>query len=163
MNEYQSILLLFAIFIGVISPNLPRAWLWIGCGAASFFLSTAYARYGLPHAPAFTLACDSAVCLAVYFFGAERWEISGIYRIFQASVLISILRLSNIIADQWTYVVALEILNWVALFLIGATSILDRARANEGHSDWNWNPHLHRSDLALRRSRQTQPFHKVKR
>jgi len=163
MNEFQLALLIGLLITGLISSRLPRAWLWLACGAASFVVSTAYARYGLPHAPAFTLACDSAVCLAVYFFGVEKWEISGIYRIFQLSVLISLFRLSNIIVDQWVYIVALEILNWVALLLIGATSILDRARANEGHSDWDWHPHLHRSDLALRRSRQTQPFHKVRK
>lgn len=163
MSEFQVALLIGLLITGAISSKLPRAWLWLACGAASFVLSTAYARYGLPHAPAFTLAADSAVCLAVYFFGVERWEISGIYRIFQASVLISIFRLSNIIADQWTYVVALEILNWAALLLIGATSILDRARADERHSDWNWDPHLHRSNIALRKARPQDPFHKVRR
>lgn len=163
MNEFQLALLIGLLITGLISSRLPRAWLWLACGAASFVVSTAYARYGLPHAPAFTLACDSAVCLAVYFCGKELWEISGIYRIFQLSVLISLFRLSGIIADQWLYIVCLELLNWAALLMISGTAILDRARSNEGHSDWNWHPHLHRSDLALRRSRQTQPFHKVKR
>jgi hypothetical protein len=163
MNEFQISLLIGLVITGAISSRLPRAWLWLACGAASFVFSTAYARYGLPHAPAFTLACDSSICLAVYFFGVEKWEISGIYRIFQASVLISLFRLSNIIVDQWVYIVALEILNWAALLLVGGTAILDRARAHEGYSGWNWDPHLHRSNLALRRTRQTQPFHKVRR
>jgi hypothetical protein len=161
MSEFQAALLIGLIVTGLISSRLPRAWLWLACGLASFVVSTAYARYGLPHAPAFTLACDATVCLAVYFNGREQWEISGIYRIFQLSVLISLFRLSNIIVDQWIYIVALELLNWAALLLISGTSILDRARAHEEHSDWNWNPHLHRSDLALRRARQTEPFHKV--
>lgn len=162
MSEFQLALLIGLLITGLISSKLPRAWLWLACGAASFIVSTAYARYGLPHSPAFTLAGDAAVCLAVYFFGVERWEISGIYRIFQLSVLISLFRLSGIIADQWLYIVCLELLNWAALLLIGGTAILDRARANEEHSDWNWHPHLHRSNIALRKARAQDPFHKVR-
>jgi len=162
MSEFQLALLIGLIITALISSRLPRARLWLACGAASFVLSTAYARYSIPHAPAFTLACDAALCLTVYFYGKERWEISGIYRIFQLSVLISLFRLSNIIVDQWTYIVALEILNWAALLLISGTSFLDRARVNEGNSDRNWRPHLHRPNISLRKARAEDPFHKIR-
>jgi len=160
MNEFQLALLIGLVITGLISSKLPRAWLWLACGLASFVISTAYARYGLPYTPAFTLTCDAAFCLAVYFFGKERWE-ENLYRVFQLSVLISLLHMSHFIVDHWLFVVSLELLNWAALLLVGVTAILDRARGHGGFTHRNWSPHLHRSDLALRRSRQTEPFHKV--
>jgi hypothetical protein len=162
MNEFQIALLIGLCIIGLISSKLPRAWLWLACGTTSFVISTAYARFGLPHPPAFTLVCDASVCLSVYFFGKERWE-ENLWRVFQLSVLISLLYMSNFIADHWLYIVALEILNWAALVLIGGTAILDRARANGRSFNHHWLPHLHRSYVALRRVRQTQPFHKVRK
>jgi hypothetical protein len=162
MNEFQAALMIGLVATGLISSRLPRAWLWLLCGFASFVASTAYARFGLLYPPAFTLVCDASVCLAVYFFGKERWE-ENLYRVFQLSVLISLLHMSHFIADHRVYVIALELLNWAALLLIGGTAILDRARGHGGITHRDWHPHFHRSDLALRRSRQTQPFHRVKK
>lgn len=162
MNEFQIALLIGLVVTGLISSRLPRAWLWLACGLASFVASTAYARFGLLYPPAFTLACDASVCLAVYFFGKERWE-ENLYRVFQLSVLISLLHMSHFISGHWLYVVSLELLNWAALLVIGVTAILDRARGHGGITHRHWSPHFHRSDLALRRIRQTQPFHRVKK
>jgi len=162
MNEFQLALVIGAAITALISSRLPRAWLWIALGAASFALSTAYARFGLPHAPAFVLSCDAAICLFIYFCGKEVWE-ERIYNIYQLSVLISLLHMSNFIGEHWLWVVILEGLNWSALLLISGTAILDRIKANGGSSYIHWLPHLHRSDLALRRSRSSQPFTRVRK
>ena len=158
MNEFQMALVIGALIAALIAFRLPRAWRWIAAGAASFVASTAYYRYGLPYYPAFTLVCDASVCLAVYAFAKERWE-ERIYNIFQLSVLISLLYMSNVIADHWLYVVSLELLNWAALLTIGGTAILDRIKGNVG------NPHDHRwadirsPNIALRQARTTHPWH----
>jgi len=157
MNEFQLALVIGAAVTALISSRLPRAWLWIALGAASFILSTAYARFDLPYAPAFVISCDAAVCLSVYFWGRERWE-ENLYKIYQLSVLISLLHMSNFIAAHWLWVVFLEGLNWSALLLISGTAILDRIKANGGSTSIYWLPDLSRSDLALRRSRSQEPF-----
>lgn len=159
MNEFQAALLIGALITAIIAFRLPRAWRWIAAGAASFVASTAYYRYGLPYYPAFTLVCDAAVCLSVYAWARERWE-EKIYHIFQLSVLISLLYMSNVIADHWLYVVSLELLNWAALLTIGGTALLDRIKGNAGSPyDRRWS-NIHSSDLALRASRRSHPWHK---
>lgn len=159
MNEFQLALVIGALITALISFRLPRAWRWIAAGAASFVASTAYYRYGLPYYPAFTLVCDASVCLAVYAFAKERWE-ERIYNIFQLSVLISLLYMSNVIADHWLYIVCLELLNWVALLTIGGTAIWDRVKGNAGNPYGRRWADLHSSDIALRAARRSDPWHK---
>jgi len=159
INDFQLALLIGALITAIISFHLPRAWRWIAAGFVSFAASTAYYRYGLPYSPAFTLVCDASVCLAVYAWARERWE-ERIYNIFQLSVLISLLYMSNVIADHWLYIVSLELLNWAALLTIGGTAIWDRIKGNAGNPhDRRW-ADLHRSHIALRASRRSHPWHK---
>lgn len=159
MSEYQTALVIGALITAIIAFRLPRAWRWIAAGAASFVASTAYYRYGLPYYPAFTLVFDASVCLAVYAFAKERWE-ERIYNIFQLSVLISLLYMSNVIADHWLYIVCLELLNWVALLTIGGTAILDRVKGNAGNPYGRRWADIHSSDIALRAARRSDPWHK---
>lgn len=170
MSEFQLALLIGAIITAAISKRLPRAHLWILAGAASFVASTAWARYGMPYPPAFTLAADSAVCLLIYFFGKERWE-DKTYTIFQLSVLVSLVYLAGpieiggvvITMSHWLYVVMLEICNWAALAVIGGTALFDMAKAgdNEDAARYDWTGNLHRPNVSWRKARATQPFHKA--
>lgn len=166
MNGWQIALLIGATIVAYLSARLPRAQLWILAGAASFFFSTAWARYGLPFPPAFTLACDASVCLMIYFFGREKWEI-WLYRIFQASVLASLVYLAgpleffgrSMIMDHYVYVTVLELLNWTALFVIGGTSVMDWG--HEGFAGYRWGAGLFGIVRAWRAHREKAPFHKV--
>lgn len=165
MSEYQTALVIGALITAIIAFRLPRAWRWIAAGAISFVLSTVYYRYdlspllwGLPY-PAFTLVCDAAVCLSVYAWARERWE-EKIYHIFQLSVLISLLYMSNVIADHWLYIVSLELLNWAALLTIGGTALLDRIKGNAGSPFGRRWADFHSSDIALRAARRSDPWHK---
>ncbi len=168
MNEFQFALLIGAAIVAFITARLPRAHYWLLAGGGSFILSTAWARYDLPYPPAFTLSCDAAVCLLIYFFGREKWE-EHVYKIFQLSVLISLVYLAGpieignitITMNHWLYVVLLELSNWAALAVIGGTAIMDRIGANEnGAGHWRGN-HIHRPNAAWRADRATKPFHKV--
>lgn len=161
MSEYQIALLIGAFVTALISWHLPRARLWITAGALSFVVSTAYARYGFPYPPAFTLACDAAVCLLVYARASEEWELR-IYDAFRLSVLISLLRMLGLIETQWLYVVSLELCNWLALLVIGGTAIL--AGVAGGDSSFRpWNSRLRRAEHSLRKRRASRPWHEIAR
>lgn len=165
MNEFQVALLLGAVFVAVVSSNLPRSNLWIAAGAASFIASTAWSRYGMPFPPAFTMGCDALVCLAIYFLARERWE-EWLYRVFQASTLISLVYLAGpieigsvvITMSHWLYVVTLEIANWAALLLIGGTALLEWSREHEDSADRPWNMRLLRARNFGRSARAKNPF-----
>lgn len=161
MNEFQLALTIGALVTAAISRRLPHAWLWISGGALSFIVSTAYGRYGLPYSPAFTLACDAALCLAVYHKAVEAWELH-FYNVFRASCLISLLYLFGFIGSHWTFVVALELCNWAALLLIGGTAIL-AGNAGGNHSIASWFGRVHSVRAALRSPRSESPWHKVAR
>lgn len=135
MNIFQLWLASGAIIVALLSYHVPMAWLWIFSGAASFVASTAYARYGLPLPPLFTALCDAAICLAIYRFASQAWELK-LYRIFQLSVLVSMAFLvmefwGESKASHYWYVTLLELINWAALALIFATASTQRATANE--------------------------------
>ena len=168
MNEFQIALLIGAIFVSLISLHIPRAHIWILAGGASFVASTAYARFGLPYPPAFTLACDAAVCLSIYFLCSERWE-EWLFRVFQLSVLVSLIYLAGpltvggftITMSHYLYVVMLELCNWIALFLIGGTAVGEWVRRHEDSARIYRTGHLHRARGSWRSARISVPFHKA--
>lgn len=170
MNSWQIALLFGAVVASILSFGLPRAQLWILAGAVSFVFSTAWQRYDLPFHPAFTLACDACVCLAIYFFGREKWEIA-LYRIFQASVLTSLVFLVGPIEiaghtfnmGHYGYVVFLEAWNWAALLVIGGMGLAEKigGRGYENFPGLGWASGFLRSLHFGRTARETQPFHKV--
>lgn len=168
MSEFQLALLIGAIVAAIISSNLPRAWLWIMCAAFSFIASTAYYRLGYPYYPIATLIFDGCVCLAIYSRCSERWE-EILFRLFQASTLVSLIYAYLLFFSQTPeqnhtlYVALLEIINWLALALVGGVGIADRMRANEGSHVRNWLHGVHRSLLALRKARKTVQWYKVAR
>jgi len=160
MNEFEIILAIGALITAYIARGLPRAWLWIAAGALSFAASSAYWKLGLPHHGAFTLVCDSLVCLSIYFIGREQWE-TRLYNVFQFSVLISILRMAGFLDYGVVYAGMLELCNLAALLLIGGTAILDGV-ADENRSFGDWSGNLHRVRVSLRKARAQDPFHKVR-
>lgn len=177
MNVWQLSLLAGACAVSIVCLRLPRAHLWIFAGAAAFVAATAWQRAGLPYHAAFTLSCDSCVCLAIYFLGRERWEI-GLFRIFQVSVLTSLVFLagpitlfgSTLLLSHGVYVIFLELWNWAALLLIGGVGLSEEWAARRsggrrgGHEDGSslaWLRGLFRSLRAWRAPRREAPFHKV--
>lgn len=126
MNSFQLALAIGAAFVGLISVHLDRALLWITAGAVSFIASTAYGRYGLPLPPLFTAVCDACVCIGIYLYATQRWEL-GVYRLFQLSVLVSIVFLGMIflspVETHFWYVTVLECINWAVLLLITGTAV----------------------------------------
>jgi hypothetical protein len=160
VNSFQIALLVAALITAAVSRHQPRALLWISAGAASFVLSTAWARYGLPYPAWFTGVCDATVCLLVYFFGRQKWEM-GIGYLFQASVLLSIGYLTGVIGPHYAYVIGLEAINWAALLLINLTVVASMLGRNGVHFGWGTRGSIRWTDRALHAKRQEPPFTKV--
>lgn len=139
MNEFQIALMIGAALVALISIREPRALLWIGAGAASFVISTWYARINMPYPEAITALCDASICFLLYFAARERWEIY-LFILFQGSVLVSTAYLAGVIGPHWAYIAALEGINWLALGVIGGTSALSWVRyAPSGNRHWAHN------------------------
>jgi hypothetical protein len=128
-------LLTGALIVVVLCWQLEHAWLWISAGAASFVASTAWARHGMPAPHLFTAACDAAVCLMIYQLAKKKWELY-LFRIFQASVLVSLSVLAShfwgVAGTKYVYVTMLELLNWLALALILCTGIMQKVGEQNG-------------------------------
>lgn len=160
MDWWQLSLLIGAIATMVLSANVSRAWLWIMAAGASFVASTAYARLALPHPPFFTMMCDAAVCLVIYFLASRQWEV-WLFRAFQLSVLISLIYLVGFIGSHYWYVAALEAVNWAALLLILGTATLQWIGARDemgSRAYWAWR--VHSAYGGLFSPRKDNPFHK---
>lgn len=161
MDAFQSALLIGALVTMIAAWNLPHAALWITVAAVNFAAGSIYQHLGLPHHTFIVMMLDAFVCIAIYFMARENWELQ-LYNLYRLSVLISFLRLSGLISSNTMYVVALELVNWGVLALIGGTVLLNWIRANDHDNDHNWLGHLHRAGISLRETRQTAPFHKAR-
>ncbi len=169
MTEVDTVLAIGLCFALAFSVGNKRAWGWLLASATSYVVSTAYWRSGLPYGPFIAGMCDAVVCLGVYFFAALRWEMI-VYRLFQVSVGVNFLYLGITLGvipsrvDHATYAIALEIINWLALLLIGGSGALQVAGAADVpaavHRPWY---SAHRLVHALYRSRKAPAFHKVSR
>ncbi|OVE94433.1 hypothetical protein B7W85_12850 [Allorhizobium ampelinum] len=160
MNNFQAALALGAGAALIVSLHIPRAWLWIALGVASFVLSTAYARAGLPFPEAFAIACDMVVVLFIYHLGKEKWEMR-LWRIFQTMILLNLLYLWGVIGPHSAYIIVLEILNWIALIVIVGTAAVEWARGVAGHFRFDRHRYLRRAYVALRSERAHAAWHKV--
>lgn len=82
--------------------------------------------------------CDALVCVAIMMFGQEQWERPWLFRLMLTSVAVNLVYSSGLILgyppvpDQNTLGIILEIINYLALLLIGGTGLVDRAVAWHG-------------------------------
>lgn len=123
MSEWQFALLLGAVATATFAaPRNPRGAIWIVIGAASFALTTAYQRAGLPFHPAFTALCDTVTCCAIYVFARYRWE-AWLFACFMAMVVVGTIHFIGFPDNRYLYIVLLELCNWAALLVIGSATV----------------------------------------
>jgi len=159
MNEFHAALLIGAIVAAALSWRDPRGIAWIAAGSASFIATAGYEAAGYPYHPIVTGLFDAGVCILIYLFAAFRWEM-WLYRIFQTSVLVSLLRATGWIDSHTAYIVALEACNWAAIFVIGGTAAGERIDARVG-AHRAAPGRLRRAVASLRSPRSTPPFTKI--
>lgn len=159
MNVFQIAMLIGAVVAALVSYKLPHALMWISLGAVVAIACDVFYAYNLPYPAAFTLACDALMCLTIHWFAREKWE-TGLFLIFQLSVLISLLKLASVIDGEDTYRLALELVNWAALFMIAGTAILGGAGGRIFHNSWNSN--VWRAYRYLRSPPKTAHWRKVR-
>lgn len=164
MSIWNLSLLVGALVAAAFSLHNPRALLWIFAAAVDYTVSVVYWRTGLPYAEFVAGMCDATVALSLYFLAHERWELV-VYRLFQISLAVNIFFLAGNLGilpmvSQDTYATILEILNWLALLLIGGIGVaqwvgapIAAAHRPAGRVD--------RALRALRSPRKTRPFHQV--
>lgn len=124
-------LIFIALVIMALSYRVPRAWLWVGCGGVSFFVSTLFMTYVGPDMhPVLTLACDALVCWTVFNYYEEDWEL-GVFLAYMVSVFSSLMMIGGFINQDWVYASLLEACNLCALLWIGTTGVIDMVGKNE--------------------------------
>lgn len=126
MHWYQSLLLAGAVIAGYLAWNVPRAILWISLGALSFVASSWWHDAGLPYGAAFGAATNVFICFMLYAYAQYRFEMR-IWNCFHLMLVIDILYLAGVVKSHYDFAVALELANWLALFVIGAAGIAERA------------------------------------
>lgn len=94
MFWYQWGLIIGALIAFVLAYRVPRAGMWLGLGAASFVLSTAWVRFGLPHGAAIGAATNLVVCMFLYVYARRRWEMR-VWNCFHVMITLDILFLAN--------------------------------------------------------------------
>lgn len=138
MNGFHVALIAGALFVALTSWRLDRSILWILAGAMSFVASALWERLSLPLPPLFTACCDAAVCLTIYAYARQAWELL-LYKLFLISIMISIVFVGFTIfppkmAPHAIYITLLEGVNWLALLLILGTAAMQRIKAHGGRS-----------------------------
>lgn len=129
-NPWAYSLIGLALAAMFASRDVPRAWMWIGIGGASFVASSLFWDFAsddlrLAH-PIFTFTCDALVCVCLHKWTEEKWEL-GVFLAFLTSVFASLLRIGGFIPDHIVYASLLELCNLCALLVIGGTGVVQMA------------------------------------
>lgn len=170
MSAYHIALGIAALVALALAYKTPRAVLWIGLLATSFVVSVAYLRHyeavqahniDMVRSLQFSYAewlppsiiaavCDATICIAIRYIGREKWETRWLYGVMLVMVATNlvyasgvILRFPPMLPSQDILGIWLEIVNYLALALIGGTGVLDRLGAGRAE--------LFRSFAGLRR------------
>lgn len=154
MHWYQAALLIGAVVAALLAWDR-RATLWIFLGVVSGVSSAIWHDSGMPYGAAFGAATNMAICTAIYLNWQWRWELQ-IAKCFMTMILIDAIWLWGLIPSHFWFAVSLEIVNWIALLIIGATGIAERARQHgilsRGYG-YGWARAVHRTLWEHRGSR----------
>lgn len=119
-----------AVVVALIAWRVPRAVLWIGLLALSFILSSIWHDFGLPYAALFGASTNLAVCFALYSLAQLRWEMR-VWNCIHAMIIIDLLYYRGYIVNHADFAIGLELANWLALAIVGATGMMERFGWND--------------------------------
>lgn len=163
MSGVDKALLVGLVVALVASYGHKRAWGWLLAVGLSYAVSTLYWRSGMAYPSFIAGLCDALICLGVYFFGRQKWEM-WVWRLFQVSVGINLLYLAGNLRvippiAHNDYSVILETINWIALAFIGGTGLVQTIGAHDARATGGLVGRIRRIAGALSRKRKDTPFH----
>lgn len=162
MSIYQQGVAVVFLVAMLASWGQTRRLAWLAASAAVFMATSWYWRAGLGN-PAFISAlADGAICLAIYAFGRQVWEMA-IWRMFQSFVLVHMLFLMStngllFAIDFNVYALVVEAINVLIVLTIGGSALLERL-GHDGVYRNPWHP-VYRLVRAVRAERAQPPFWK---
>jgi hypothetical protein len=132
MTLIDAIYLAVAAAVIVLSVRNWRGVMWVAALTASYFVSGLWWRSGAAGGEMVTFLCDAAVFLLIYLVGRKWWEV-GLLGIQLLMVITSALYMATgHIVGHEIYSITLELLNAIALLLIGGTSAFIIAGSTDG-------------------------------
>jgi hypothetical protein len=144
------------VIAGVIAYKTPRASLWAACLGASYIMSVLYLKLAptggvWPPSQLVGLLLDGAVLLIIREFSEDDWESRGLVVILAFMVTADVIQLFGVLTGMPTpfsrenYGIILEVLNYLALALIGGVGLLDMVSRDGRDMARNSVDLLHRS------------------
>lgn len=130
-HELDMFYVIVAAAMLVLSFRNWRGALWIGALTASFFISGAWWR-ATGDGALFTFLCDTAVFIAMYAVGRYFWEFWLLC--IQLAMMCASLSFTAFPFELEVYQISLELLNAIALFLIGGIGAYSLARKTDGRA-----------------------------
>jgi hypothetical protein len=149
MSSVDKIYIGVALAMAILALKNPRGLIWIAGLAASYFISGAYWRSGGGEPELVAGLCDASLVVAVIVFHKRLWEMWFALIIVMCGIVNFVYLATNLFADIPmafnAYCYTLEVLNALALFLIGGVS----AFMWRGYTDViAFGPRLHIFDFA---------------
>jgi hypothetical protein len=144
---YHGLLATVAVLASAAGLKTPRATFWVFCLTASFVASVAYYYAPKPMWPGMwwplhsgiAALCDAMIVVLIFFFGKEKWETLGLRGIMLVSVSVNMMQTSAYTlgypppVPHALYSSILEVINFLALILLGGIGLLDRYNATPRH------------------------------
>lgn len=156
MEWYHWMLILTCVLSGLLAWDVPRALLWLGLGAFSYVTSAWWHDAGFPYATLYGAFTNVVICGLLYKMADSKWEM-GVFNLFIGMILIDLLYVCGVVKSPYDFAVALEVVNFCAMLLIGITGILERLR-KDGYDFSRSDSHfLRRCHSALHSQRQPYP------
>lgn len=141
LSIYQVIMLALIAAALIVSWHFPRAFIWLLLIGASYLISSTWWRSDLPLPELVAGLCDAAICIGVLLMVRQQWEL-WVWAIFLASLGVNIVYLVNNLTEgllsHGIYSAILEVLNVIAIFLIGLTSAFEAAGKTDGIAFRPW-------------------------
>lgn len=127
--------------ISMFAVALVAAWwvrnavLWLSLGALCYAVTAMWHNYGFPNGVLVGAVLNFSIVALISRYAIARWEIVFGHCIV-AMILIDLLYASGVIQDRYTFAVALEIVNAIAMLFVIAIGILDRIGHAGGLGYW---------------------------
>lgn len=148
LSPFQVGMLVLFLAAAWVSRGHWRGLLWLAVIFTSYLVSSEWWRIGGGSSELVAGLCDAATVLLLYLIGRRMWELAAA-ALFTISMVINFVYLAHNLSGLQmiphnAYSTALEVINVLALGLIGSVSAFERRGRTDG---WAFHPRRPLSDL----------------